>query len=153
MDVSTEAFDHYLKGRFFWNKRNSEDTNRAIAFFQKAIELSPNYAQAYMGLSDAYIFQYEYGDWTREEAYSKAEYNIKRALEINENLAEPYTTQGLISMNRGYFDEAEKQFKKAISINPNYSTAYHWYGLLLNCLLYTSPSPRDRQKSRMPSSA
>lgn len=132
LDVSIQAFDHYLKGRFFWNKRNSEDTNRAIVFFRKAIKLSPNYAQAYVGLSDAYIFQYEYGEWTREEAYSKAEYNIKRALEINENLAEAYTTQGLISMNRGYFDEAEKQFKKAISINPNYSTAYHWYGLLLN---------------------
>lgn len=132
LDVSAKAYDYYLMGRFLWNRRNPEDTQRAINYFQKAIEISPNYALAYIGLSDAYIFQYEYGNLSRDKAYKEAQYNIKRALELDSQLAEPYTSLGLIAMNLGDYNKAEELFNQAIDFNPNYSTAYHWYGLLLN---------------------
>lgn len=132
LDVTGKAYDYYLMGRFLWNRRNPEDTERAINYFQKAIEISPNYALAYIGLSDAYIFQYEYGNLSRDKAYKEAQYNIKRALELDSQLAEPYTSLGLIAMNLGDYNKAEELFNQAIDFNPNYTTAYHWYGLLLN---------------------
>ena len=132
--ITVAAFDHYLIGRFYWNKRHQQDTERAITHFNKAIEISPNYAQAWAGLGDSYIFLNAYGDMQMEQAYEKAEKHLAKALELNPNLGEALASLGQIRMNQENYDDAENYLQQAIQANPNYVTARQWYGILLNNL-------------------
>jgi serine/threonine protein kinase/Tfp pilus assembly protein PilF len=130
--VNPEAYQLAMKGRFFWQRRTEEDLNKAIEYFEKSIELDPNYALAYAGLADSYQVIPDYSSFPPKEAYPKAERAAKKALEIDSSLAEAYATLAMINSTY-YWDwiAAESDFRRAIELNPNYATAHHWYALTL----------------------
>jgi tetratricopeptide (TPR) repeat protein len=124
-----------LRGRFLWNKRTTESTKKAIEYYEKAIELDPNYALAYSGLADAYStsgFAYDLGSMAVSEVMSKAKSAAIRALEIDNSLAEAHTS---LAYAKHLFDwdweGAEAGFRRALGLNPNYANARHWYAHLL----------------------
>jgi serine/threonine protein kinase/Tfp pilus assembly protein PilF len=125
-----EAYQLYLKGRFYWNKRTGDAAKKAVEYFQRAIEIDPNYALAYAGLADAYQLLNLFADASPQEAFPKAKTAAKRALELDETLAEAHTSlaSSLFLYDRNY-PEAEREFLRAIQLNPNYATAHHWYGV------------------------
>ncbi len=124
-----EAHELYLKGRFFWNKRTSSDLKTAIQYFNQAIEKDPSYSLAYAGLADGYALLTAYGATPVSEALPRAEAAAKKALELDESLAEAHTSLGLLLFYNLDFQGATKEFERAIALNPNYATAHHWYGL------------------------
>jgi DNA-binding winged helix-turn-helix (wHTH) protein/TolB-like protein/Tfp pilus assembly protein PilF len=127
-----EAYQLYLKGRYFWNKRTAEGFEKAIEFFQQAIALDSHYALAYDGLSDVYGFLGGHDPVSQAEAVSKTRAAAKKALEIDESLSEAHASLGLIAMNGDFnWAEAEKEYKRAIELNPNYPTAHQWFGEFL----------------------
>jgi tetratricopeptide (TPR) repeat protein len=132
---NAEACDLYLRGRFFWNKREKEDLEKAIRYFQEALERDPNYAPAYAGLADTYVVLGSNRLCPPGEAYPKAKAAALQALEIDENLPEVRTSLGAVRSDYDWdFSGAEKEYKRALQLNPNYATARHWYALLLSDL-------------------
>jgi eukaryotic-like serine/threonine-protein kinase len=124
-----EAHELYLKGRFFWNKRTSSDLKTAIQYFDQAIEKDPNYALAYAGLADAHALLTGYSAASVSESFPRAEAAAKKALALDDSLAEAHTPLGLLLFYNRDFQGATKEFERAIALNPNYATAHHWYGL------------------------
>ena len=123
-----EAYDLYLKGQYFWNKRTAQDFRRAIDYFQQATSKDPNYARAYAGLADSYALIGGYSGRPQTEFIPKARAAALRALELDENLPEAHTALALIVQNYDWdWQTAEKEFRRAIELNPNYATAHHWY--------------------------
>jgi serine/threonine protein kinase/tetratricopeptide (TPR) repeat protein len=130
-----EAYRLYLQGRNFWNKRDEADLRKSIEYFEKAIEIDPNYALAYAGLGDAYSILGNNGFWLPEKAFPKGKAAALKALEIDDKLAEAHTS--LAGIMRDYdwdFVNAEKELKLAIELNPGYATSHQWYGELLSHL-------------------
>jgi TolB-like protein/AraC-like DNA-binding protein/Tfp pilus assembly protein PilF len=133
--VSTEAYNYYLLGRFYWNKRTEEDLKKSVEYFEKSIALDPDYAQAYAGLADAYFIQTWWMWDQRPAGFEKAKQTVIRALELDHDLAEAYATLGGILCNHDWdWEESRKMFRKAIQINPNYATAHQYYAELLSVL-------------------
>ena len=126
---STEAHHLYLKGRYNWNKRTPFWIERAVQYFEQAIQLDPHYALAYAGLADSYNLMAGNSGLPPSETFPKARAAALRALEIDDTLAEAHTSLALV---RYLFDwqwsAAERGFQRAIELNPNYATAHHWYG-------------------------
>lgn len=124
--VNPEAHELYLKGRYFWNKRNPEANEKAFEYFQKAIEKDPNYAPGYAGLADAYVFSGS--NLPRQVAWAKAKEIAEKALSLDPDLAEAHATLGLIAPQAGWnWEEADRELKRAIELNPNFATAYQWH--------------------------
>ncbi len=144
--VSPEAHENYLKGRFFWNKRTEDGFRRSIEFFQAAFAKDPNYAEAYAGLADAYLLLGGYGLEPQKDTLPKAKQAALRAVQIDDTLAEPYASLGLIYENEWNWAEVEKSYKRAIELNPNYSVAHHWYGA---GYLAAIPSKREEMISEL----
>jgi TolB-like protein/tetratricopeptide (TPR) repeat protein len=127
--VNTEAHQLYLKGRFFWNKRTGNDLKKSIDYFQQAITADPNYALAYAGVADAYVFLPGYTAGTPQDCYPKAMAAAKKALELDDTLAEAHTTLALAIWYYDFdFSQANREFRRAIELNPNYATAHQQYG-------------------------
>ncbi|HEU5239392.1 MAG TPA: protein kinase [Pyrinomonadaceae bacterium] len=125
---NTEAYQLYLQGRFFWNKRSEEGLKTAIKYFEQAIEKDPRYALAWAGIADSYLVLGEYGNIPRRELYPLAEAAVTKALEIDDQLAEVHTSfASLLMLAKWDWVNSEKEFKLAVELNPNYATAYHWY--------------------------
>jgi TolB-like protein/DNA-binding winged helix-turn-helix (wHTH) protein/Tfp pilus assembly protein PilF len=126
--TSYEAYDLYLKGRYFLNKRNAQGFQQAIDYFQQAIAKDPRYALAYAGLADSYALTRSYNLDPDENLMPRARAAALRALQINENLAEAHTSLALIAENYDWdWQTAGKEFRRAIELDPNYPTAHHWY--------------------------
>jgi len=128
---NNEAYQAYLKGRFYWNKRDNENLRKAIEQFKLAADKDPNYALAYVGLADCYAVATEYFGTPSSENLPQAKAYAKRALEIDDSLAEAHASLGLINDGSWNWVDAEPEFKKAIELNPNYPTTHHWYSLYL----------------------
>ncbi len=127
-----EAYDLYLRGRYFWNKRTPDGLRQAIECFRRAIDKDPSYARAYAGLADAYAMLSIWGPSV--EAMPKARAAAVRALELDETLAEAHTSLAVIAENYDFdWYTAEKEYQRAIQLNPNYATAHHWYA---ECLAF-----------------
>lgn len=125
---SYEAYDLYLKGRYFWNKRTQEGFEQAAARFQQAIAIAPNYARPYAGLADSYALMSSYGLVSQDEYMPKARIAALKALQIDDSLAEAHTSLALIAQNYDWdWQTAEKEYLRAIQLDPNYATAHHWY--------------------------
>ena len=125
---NTGAYQLYLQGRFFWNKRSEEGLKTAIRYFEQAIEKDPHYALAWAGIADSYSLLGEFGNISRKELYPKAEAAVKKALEIDNRLAEVHTSlASLLMLSKWDWANSEKEFKLALELNPNYATAHHWY--------------------------
>ncbi|HET9917000.1 MAG TPA: FlgO family outer membrane protein, partial [Candidatus Binatia bacterium] len=130
--TNAEAYKHYLQGRFHWNKREEKEFWKAVEYFNQAVALDPNYALAYAGLADAYALLSSFSFMPPAEAIPKAREFARRALSLDDSLAEPHTTLGYVSSQHDYdFAEAERELKRAIDLNPNYGTAHQWYGEVL----------------------
>jgi serine/threonine protein kinase/tetratricopeptide (TPR) repeat protein len=130
--VRPEAYQAYLRGRFFWNKRSEEGLNKAVGYFKEAIEKDPNFSLSYVGLADSYNVLPDYSPIPSNEAYLKAKEAALKALEIDPALAEAHASMAFIV--RDYeqdLESAEREFKHAIELNPGYATAHHWYAFLL----------------------
>jgi DNA-binding winged helix-turn-helix (wHTH) protein/TolB-like protein/Tfp pilus assembly protein PilF len=146
--ISIEAYEAYLKGRYFWNRRTMEGFQKAAENFRRAIDIEPAYARAYAGLGDAYYFLSGY-DRASGETYARARAALQRALELDEHLSEPHATLGLMAMNNEWnWPEAEKEFKKAIELSPNYATAHQWYGEFLAYMGRSDESIREVSRAR-----
>jgi TolB-like protein/Flp pilus assembly protein TadD len=127
--VNTAAHQLYLKGRFFWNKRTGNDLKKSIDYFQQAIAIDSNYALAYAGLADAYVFLPGYTAGTPQDCYPKAMAAAKKALELDDTLAEAHTTLALAIWYYDFdYSQANREFQRAIELNPNYATAHQQYG-------------------------
>jgi tetratricopeptide (TPR) repeat protein len=133
--VSAEAYENYLKGRYYLAKRNPEALQRAIEYFQKAIDIDPKYALAYVGLADTYNVISFYGGPPPSESFPKAEVAAKKALALNSRLGEGHAALGdtLFSYHWDW-SGAEREFREAIAINPGDASAHHWYSELLSML-------------------
>lgn len=131
---SPEAYNLYLQGRFYWNKRNGPDIEKAIGFLNQAIQLDPGYALAYAGLADCYDIQEQYAGIPGKESLPRAEAAAMKALEIDNTLAEAHATLAFVREHSWDWKGAEEEYKTAISQNPGYPTAYHWYSILLRSL-------------------
>ncbi len=128
-----EAYQHYLRGRFFHDKRNSQNYLKAIAEFKQAIELDRNFALAYSGLADVYPMQDDQTIDGRSEMYQEALKIAEKALKIDPDLAEAHTSIAWIKRNHKWnWDDSEKHFKRAIELNPNYYNARQWYAHFLS---------------------
>jgi TolB-like protein/class 3 adenylate cyclase/Flp pilus assembly protein TadD len=126
---NSEAHQLYLKGRFFWNKRTGNDLKKSIDYFNQAIEADPNYALAYAGVADAYVLLPTYTAGTPRESYPKAEAAAKKALELDDKLAEAHTSLALAIWLYDFdFSQATREFQRAIELNPNYAAAHQQYG-------------------------
>lgn len=129
---NAEAYKLYLQGRYFWNRRSAEDFKIAIPFFQKAIELDPDFALAHSGLSDSYNLLGQYiGGAPPKEVMPLAKKAALKALSLDESLAEAHGSLGQYLIEYEYdWAGAEREFKRAIELNPNYASAYQWHAEL-----------------------
>ena len=127
-----EAYQLYLKGRYYWEKRTPETLDKAKENFNQAIERDPNYAMAYVGLADYYVTIADYLPIPASETAPKARAAAEKALAIDDSLAEAHAALAGARWSLLEFADAEREFKRALEINPNYAQAHHWYGLFLS---------------------
>ena len=129
---NTEAYQLYLKGRFHWNKRKADDLNKAVEYYNQAIQVDPNYALAYAGLASTYVLLPEYAGLRPKDAIPKIEGAVKKASDLDPTIAEPHAALGLMRTLFGHdWNGAEDEFKRAIELNPSYPTTRHWYSVCL----------------------
>jgi DNA-binding winged helix-turn-helix (wHTH) protein/TolB-like protein/Flp pilus assembly protein TadD len=127
---NAEAYQLYLKGRYFWNKRTEEGFNRGIAQFTQAVEKDSNYALAYAGLADSYIGLTFYNFAAPDETMPKAKEAAMNALAIDNALAEAHASLAHVLVNYDWnWPEAEREFKLSIELDPDYATAHQWYAI------------------------
>ncbi len=144
-----EAYDLYLKGQYFLNKRSPEGFRRAIDYYQQAIAKDPNYARAYAGLADSYALQGGYNTAPQTEFMPKARAAALRAVELDPNLPEAHTALALVVQNYDWdWQTSEKEFRRAIALNPNYATAHHWYAEHLTWLGRFDEAFRESENAR-----
>ncbi|MFQ5653003.1 MAG: protein kinase, partial [bacterium] len=130
--VNLEAYNLYLKGRYFWNKRKVEGLKKGFEYFQRAISIDPNFALAYAGLADSYgILGWLSGDLTPKERFFKVGEAALQALEIDDTLAEAHASLANYHVHSWDWIGAKREFKRAIELNPNYATAHHWFSQFL----------------------
>jgi TolB-like protein/DNA-binding winged helix-turn-helix (wHTH) protein/Flp pilus assembly protein TadD len=128
--VSPVAYEDYLKGRYFWNKRTGDGLKKAIDYFTRAIEVDPTYAEAYSGLADAYALagDWAYGVLAPQDAFRQARAAATRALVLDDTLGEAHTSLAFaLDLYAWDWAAAEKEYKRAIELNPGYATAHQWY--------------------------
>ena len=132
---NSEAYQTYMKGRFWWNKRSPEGFRRAIEFFDQAIALDRNYALPYAGLADCYTLMSPYAVVGPKEAYPRARAAATQALALDNQLAEAHASLAHITWIYDWdFPAAEAEFKTAIELDPNYATAHEWYSVYLSSM-------------------
>jgi len=135
--VNPEAYEDYLKGRYFWNKRTADGLKVALAYFNQAIEEDPKYARAHSGLADTYALlgDWQYAVMPPKEAFPKAKTAVLKALDLDSTLGEAHNSLAFILDGFDWdFDSAGKEFRRAIELNPGYATAHHWYAWHLSLL-------------------
>jgi TolB-like protein/Tfp pilus assembly protein PilF len=125
---NNEAYQLYLRGRYFWNKRTANDFKTAIGYFQQAIDKDPGFALAYAGLADTYVLMSGFAAASPKDSLPKAKAAAQKALELDNTLGEAHASlaQALFAYDLN-FTEANREFRRAIELNPNYATAHQWY--------------------------
>src|SRR5580692_643764 len=135
--VNPEAYESYLKGRYFWNKRTADGLKVALAYFKQATEEDPKYAKAYSGLADTYALlgDWQYAVMTPKQAFPKAKVAAIHALELDNTLGEAHNSLAFVLDGFDWdLDAGGKEFQRAIELNPGYATAHHWYAWHLSLL-------------------
>jgi eukaryotic-like serine/threonine-protein kinase len=141
-----EAYQLYLKGRFYWNKRTLGGTVKAIEHFQNSISIDPTFAPAYAGLADCYIIPANPNP--PKERIPIARSAAKKAIELDESLAEPHATMALaMGVLEWDWQGAEREYKRSIDLNPNYATAHQWYGGFLSNMGRFEEAKMEAQKA------
>ena len=130
--VNPQAYELYLKGRYEWEKRSKPGFAMSLAFFQRAIDLDPNYAPAYAGMAEAYGLLGNNGFVPSNEVYPKAKAAALKALELDPNLADAHTSlAAIINDYEWNWPAAKKEYTRAIELNSNDATVHHWYAMTL----------------------
>ena len=130
-----EAYNSYLLGRFFWNKRTKDGLTKSLDYFKKSVAEDTDYALAYSGLADAYCILAWWGWYPRAEGYARAKEYALRALEIDNNLSEAHATLGdVLCWDEWKWEEAGKELKLATELNQNYATAHQYYSEFLDII-------------------
>ena len=125
-----EAYSLYLKGRYYWGERTEENTKKALKYFEEATKVDPSYAMAYSGMADAYSILSDYGWISPNEALPLAMSYAKKALELDDSLAEVHGSMGLVLTSLNWdLDRSERELKRALELKPNYTPALHWYAV------------------------
>ena len=135
--VNPQAYEFYLKGRYFWNKRTADGLKVALAYFNQAVDEDPKYAQAYSGLADTYALlgDWQYAAMTPKEALPKAKAAAIKALELDSTLGEAHNSLAFVLDGFDWdLDAGGKEFRRAIDLNPSYATAHHWFAWHLSLL-------------------
>jgi TolB-like protein/DNA-binding winged helix-turn-helix (wHTH) protein/Tfp pilus assembly protein PilF len=135
--VNPEAYESYLKGRYFWNKRTADSLKAALAYFKQAIEEDPKYAQAHSGLADTYALlgDWQYAVMTPKEAFPEAKGAALQALKLDSTLGEAHNSLAFVLDGFDWnFEAGGKEFRRAIELSPGYATAHHWYAWHLSLL-------------------
>ena len=144
---NSEAYELYLQGRYFWNKRTVQGIQKSIDYFQKAIEKDPNYALGYAGLADAYAVLAYYGGMTAQEAFPKAREAALKSLSIDNNLAESHNALGFVLTLSDYdYAGAEREYRRVIELNPNYALAHQNLGVMLTRIGRTTEGMAEVQR-------
>src|SRR5205085_2237907 len=126
--ASPEAYESYLKGRYYFNQRTGNALNKSIEHFQEAIAREPNYALAYSGLADAYAMLGFRGHFPSEDALSLAKAAALKAIALDESLAEPHASLAFIAETHEWdWATAEREYRRALQLNPGDARAHHWY--------------------------
>jgi TolB-like protein/DNA-binding winged helix-turn-helix (wHTH) protein/tetratricopeptide (TPR) repeat protein len=150
-EVEPDAYENYLKGRYFWNKRTSDGLKKAIEYFTHAIAQDPTYAPAYSGLADSYALagDWQYGVMTTKEALPKAIAAAKKAIELDDSLSEAHTSLAFCLEGFNWdWQAADKEFRRAIELNPGYATAHHWYSWHLALLRRNKEAIDEMRKAQ-----
>jgi TolB-like protein/Tfp pilus assembly protein PilF len=129
--VNPEAYELYLRGRFFSEKRTGADLRKSIEYYDQAISKDPNYPLAYVGLADSHLLLSAYGAISPKEAASPARAALKKALDLDDSLGQAHASSGLLATLELDWDRAITEPERAIQLNPNYATAHHWLALPL----------------------
>ena len=144
-----EAYQAYLRGRFFWNRRTEEGLVKALGYFRQATDRDAAFAQAFAGLADAYVLLPFYGARPPKEVFPEARAAAIRALEIDGELAEAHTSLAYTQfIYERHWQEAEDGFRRAIELSPGYPTAHHWYGFLLAAMGRHDEARREALRSQ-----
>jgi serine/threonine protein kinase len=146
--TNAEAYQFYLRGRYFWNKRTSDGLKTAISYFSQAIGKDPAYGPAYAGLADAYAVLPNYSQTPGREAYPKAEAAALKALELDDELGEAHVSLANIRVWHKWGNGAEAEFKRGLQLNPNYSTAHQWYSIYLSVTGRQTESIAEMEKAK-----
>ena len=148
--VNPEAFDAYVRGRYYWNKRAPADLQQAVEEFRRAIDADPTYAAAYAGLADAYA-QIGYSNLAApRDAFPKAKAAASKAITLAPDLAEPHASLGFVHMYFDYdFIASEREFRRAILLDENSVTAHHYYSILLAALLRPDEARQQIGRARV----
>ena len=132
--VNPDAYELYLKGRFFWNKRTGDDLRKSIEYLKQAVAKDPGYALAYSGLADSYGLLRFYGGASPAESVVPAAAAAKKALELDDSLAEAHASLGLIATEELEVHRGVNELERAVQLNPNYATAHHWLALAFTAM-------------------
>jgi TolB-like protein/Tfp pilus assembly protein PilF len=132
LNLNPEAYHLYLKGRYAWNRRTAASLNQGIAYFKQAIEKDPDYALAYSGLADCYIFLGWNSILAPGECMPRARAAAEKALQIDPTVAEAHSSLGLVRLFYEWdWHGAENEFRRALELNPEYAVARQWYSIQL----------------------
>ena len=143
-----KAHDAYLRGRFYWNHFTGSSIGMALEGFQEAVEIDPNYALAYVGIADYYMWSAIYGLTPSGPSLDRCEEAARKAIAIDDRVGEAYATLGLALCSRFDYEESEECFKKALELNPGYSLSHEWYAALL---ISTGRSEQGREEMEVAS--
>jgi TolB-like protein/DNA-binding winged helix-turn-helix (wHTH) protein/Flp pilus assembly protein TadD len=144
-----DAYQSYLKGRFFWNKRTPDGIARSIEFFNQAIARDQKYAMAYAALAESYVLQSLWGNTPSRESNSKAREAAEKAIVLDVTLSEPHVALALIKEQYDWdWIGAEREFLQALKLNPNYATAHQWYGEFLIFMGRTQESLKALRRAK-----
>jgi len=149
--VDPDAYEAYLKGRYFWNKRTAEGLKKAKDYFDEAVAKAPDYAQAYSGLADTYALlgDWQYGVMVAREALPAAKAAAMKALELDSTLGEAHTSLGFALSGFDWdWASADREFRRAIDLTPGYATAHHWYAWHLGLMGRHGEAIAEMRKAR-----
>jgi TolB-like protein/DNA-binding winged helix-turn-helix (wHTH) protein len=146
---SQEAYDLYLRGLYFWNKRTTPDIERAIDYFEQATKKDPTSASAYAALADASTLVSGYAGAPPKDLIAKARAAAHRAVELDDHLAEAHVSLAVVAQDFDWdWKTAESEYRRAIALNPNYATAHHWYAEYLTLMGRFDESRVEMERAR-----
>jgi TolB-like protein/DNA-binding winged helix-turn-helix (wHTH) protein len=148
--VNPEAYEAYLRGRYFWNKRTAEGFKKAIEYFTEATRRDPTYAPAYTGLADSYALSgdWEYGVLAPQEAYPKAKAAATRALALDDSLGEAHISLAFALQNFDWdWKDAGSEFRRGIELSPGYATGHQWYAWYLTAMQRNTEAIAEMKKA------
>ena len=146
--ANAEAYQFYLRGRYFWNRRTAANLKKAIEQFQQAIHYDSNYAQAYAGLADSYLMMQLFADAPQSEVLPKAKEAALHALQIDDSLAETHASLAWIHFTSWQWRDAEEEFRHGIQLNPNYPIVHLWYSIELSIMDRLDDAMREVKRAQ-----